>query len=78
MSENGLLTSVTITKLTMVQELFRNQTWEDVLDRLKCGQVPPDQIGHAILHPVYLSVVSSQTGIAGVGPRRDFETKLLS
>jgi len=44
----------------------------------KCGQVPPDQIGHAIVHPVYISVVSSQTGIAGFGPRRDFETKLLS
>jgi hypothetical protein len=33
----------------MVEELFRNQKWEEVLDRLKRGQIPPDQIGHAIV-----------------------------
>lgn len=33
----------------MVEELFRDQRWEDVLDRLKRGQIPPDQIGHAIV-----------------------------
>jgi hypothetical protein len=33
----------------MLEELFRDQKWEDVLDRLKRGQIPPDQIGHAIV-----------------------------
>ena len=33
----------------MVEQLFLNQKWEDVLDRLKRGQIPPDQIGHAIV-----------------------------
>jgi len=32
-----------------MEDPFRNQTWEDVLDRLKRGQVPPDQIGRAIV-----------------------------
>lgn len=33
----------------MFEELFRDQKWEDVLGRLKRGQIPSDQIGHAIV-----------------------------
>lgn len=33
----------------MAEQLFQKQKWEDVLDRLKRGQIPPEDIGHAIV-----------------------------
>lgn len=33
----------------MVEDIFHNQRWEDVLERLKNRQIPPEQIGHAIV-----------------------------
>lgn len=33
----------------MVEDIFQNQRWEDVLGQLKNHQIPPEQIGHAIV-----------------------------
>jgi hypothetical protein len=33
----------------MVKQLFEDQRWEDVLERLKTRQIPSEQIGHAIV-----------------------------
>jgi hypothetical protein len=34
----------------MVQEFLDGQRWEDVLERLKNHQIPPEQISHAIVN----------------------------
>ena len=33
----------------MLERLFRDRSWEDLLQQLQDGQVPSDQIGHAIV-----------------------------
>jgi HEAT repeats len=33
----------------MIEELCPDEKWEDVLNGLKSGQIPPEQIGHAIV-----------------------------
>ena len=36
-------------RVLMVKQLFEDQRWEDVLERLKTRQIPSEQIGHAIV-----------------------------